>query len=427
MTAVGDVVPPTGDATRASDAPRPCDLAAEVISDRAEGEAYVASVCFKHGPPRRVGVELEYTVHYREDPRRHLDPDDLAAALGPHTPRSLRPDSPALRLPSGSPLTLEPGGQVEISTLPQDGLRELVAAATADLHYVTELLSHRGLILGCGGTDIFRDPVRILPTDRYSAMERRFNRMGPDGLTMMCATAGLQVCLDTGERDQLPARWAALHAVGPVLVALFATSSRLAGVDTGLASARWRAVMRTEPARTAPTAAAPDPVAAWAARVMDTPLLVVRNARGSWDAPPKLSFGEWIEGSGDGATLRRPTFGDLDYHLTTFFTPVRPRGYLEVRYLDAQAGDDWISPVALLLGLLSDERTAGDAFGICAPIATEWHTAVHRGLADDRLAHAAAALVKLGCSALPALDLDEATTARVAESLHRRIHRKEVA
>ena len=58
---------------------------ARVLADRAAGEAYVASVCFKHGPPRLTGVELEFTVHHADDPARPLDPDVLATALGPHS------------------------------------------------------------------------------------------------------------------------------------------------------------------------------------------------------------------------------------------------------------------------------------------------------------------------------------------------------
>ncbi|KAA9147863.1 ergothioneine biosynthesis glutamate--cysteine ligase EgtA, partial [Amycolatopsis acidicola] len=69
----------------AGSAPRVAEQSAKIISDRAAGEAYVASVCFKHGPPRLLGVELEYTVHYADNPLRPLDPQDLSRALGPHT------------------------------------------------------------------------------------------------------------------------------------------------------------------------------------------------------------------------------------------------------------------------------------------------------------------------------------------------------
>lgn len=426
MTALGDVVQPAGD-LRPDDATRSCDLAAEVISERAEGEAYVASVCFKHGPPRKTGVELEYTVHYRHDPAQYLRPDDLTAALGRHTPRTLRPDSPQLALPGGSMVTLEPGGQVEISTQPQDSLRALAAVTADDLSYLSDLLARHDLMMGSSGTDVFRAPSRMLRTQRYSAMERRFNAMGADGLIMMCATAGLQVCVDAGERDTFPARWAALHALGPVLVALFANSSRLAGTDTGLASARWWSVMRTEPARTAPSGPAPDPVAVWAARVLDTPLLVVRNDGADWDAPPRLTFAEWIAGTGPAANLRRPTIADLDYHLTTLFTPVRPRGYLEVRYLDAQPPGDWLVPVALLSALLSGPSTLDEVLDACEPIAGAWEQAVRRGLADRDLVRVAKRIVDIGCAALPALDLDDVTAKSVAEALHRRTHAQEVS
>jgi glutamate--cysteine ligase len=95
------------------------------FADRAEAEAYVASVCFKHGPPKLFGVELEWTVHHAEDPVQKLDKNRLAAALGEHAPPTLVPDSPQRPLPSGTPLTVEPGGQVEISTPPCTSLPDL--------------------------------------------------------------------------------------------------------------------------------------------------------------------------------------------------------------------------------------------------------------------------------------------------------------
>src|SRR5262245_5930134 len=57
-------------------------IGAEAVSDRAAAERYVAKVCFKTGPPRMVGTELEWTVHHRGDPARSVDPATLVAALG---------------------------------------------------------------------------------------------------------------------------------------------------------------------------------------------------------------------------------------------------------------------------------------------------------------------------------------------------------
>ncbi|MFB9728087.1 glutamate-cysteine ligase family protein [Haloechinothrix salitolerans] len=402
---------------------RPCDIAAEVISDRAAGEAYVASVCFKHGPPERIGVELEYTVHHRHDPVRPVAPSRLASAIGPHAPRTLRDDSPAKPLPSGSVLTVEPGGQLEISTPPLDSLSVVDNVAERDLDYVTALLARYGLVLGASGSDPHRPPVRVLGTPRYAAMERRFARRGGDGITMMCATAAIQVSLDAGEAHQFARRWAALHAMGPPLLAMFANSRRLLGRDTGYASARWLAVMGTEPARTAAQPLSPDPAADWARRVMDTPLMVLRDDTGSWDAPPRLTFAQWIARGDAGG--RRPTYADLDYHLTTLFTPVRPRGHLEVRYLDAQPRGQWLAPVAMLAALLHDDATTDAVLDRCAPALGLWQRAARAGLADPELARIARSLVDVAMTRIDRLGLAPPRTAAVAESWHRKAHRRE--
>src|SRR2546421_4589301 len=92
--------------------------AATPLHDRAAAEAYVASVCFKHGPPALVGVELEWTVHDARDPRQPLEVQRLAEALGPYAPTTVNPSSPNDPLPGASTVTVEPGGQVEISASP---------------------------------------------------------------------------------------------------------------------------------------------------------------------------------------------------------------------------------------------------------------------------------------------------------------------
>ncbi|WP_236793136.1 glutamate-cysteine ligase family protein [Amycolatopsis sp. GM8] len=413
MTAVRHVAGQTGGASR---------VAAKVISDRAAGEAYVASVCFKHGPPRLLGVELEYTVHYADDPRRPLQAEDLARALGPHAPRTLVPESPAEPLPAGSPLTLEPGGQVEISALPQDSLRELERVVSADLDYLSDLLARAGFALGETGIDPHRRPARLLTTERYATMERRFAPMGTGGITMMCSTAGLQVCVDSGERDEVATRWAAVHALGPPLLATFANSRYHAGSDTGFASARWLAVRDTEHARTYAAQPFADPATGWASRMMDTPLMLVRRPDGPWDAPAGLTFADWVTGRGAAGLLDPPTEADLAYHLTTMFTPVRPHGYLEVRYLDAQPGARWLHPVALLSALLSSPSIVDEVLAACEPVLDRWEDAARDGLEDECIAAVARKVVDLGCAALPATGLPDSTIDEIGEGVQKLVH-----
>ncbi|GAA2676480.1 MULTISPECIES: glutamate-cysteine ligase family protein [Actinosynnema] len=383
--------------------------------DRAEAEAYVASVCFKHGPPRLIGVEIEWTVHHLGDPSLPVDAALFSAALGDHAPPTLVPDSPQRPLPSGTPLTVEPGGQVEISTPPRDSLTELLKTVASDVDHLAGLLEPAGFTLGDRGADPFRPPSRLLDVPRYRAMQHAFDPLGPDGLTMMCSTAGLQVCLDAGEGSDVATRWAAAHALGPVLMALFANSPGVGGLRTDWASARMRTLYGTDPVRCRPGAVCDDPASAWARRVLDAPVIVVRRPGPDWIPPHRLTFAEWI----DGALDRRPTAEDLDYHLTLQFPPVRPRGYLEIRYLDTPGPGGWIPPVVLLAALFSHPSVVDSVLDATGPAVRRWLTAARYGLDDPVLARVAAQVVELGCAALHRTDLSPAQADVVAEELHR--------
>ncbi|ASW55146.1 glutamate-cysteine ligase family protein [Plantactinospora sp. KBS50] len=392
-----------------------------VLTDLAAAEAHLNRICFKTGPPRLLGTELEWTVHDAVQPDRPIDRRRLRAALGAHAPPTLAPDGPHRPLSRAGTVTVEPGGQLEISSAPHPSLGALIEATTADVAQLTELLAGSGLTLGDSGIDPYRPPRPVLETPRYRAMRRSFDRDGPAGRTMMHSTAGLQVCLDAGEPGHLPARWAALHCLGPVLLALFATASRHAGRDTGLASARMAAWQRIDPARTRPVwradGADADPVAAWTGYALAAPLLCVRRSGADWTVPPGVTLADWI----GGALPRPPTLRDLDYHLSTLFPPVRPRGYLEVRYLDAQPPGEWIAPVGMLAALFADARTVDAVRAACAPAADRWAEATSRGLADATLARAARAVHDLAMPALAGTDLPPAVGEQIDRIVRRRL------
>ncbi|WFE56061.1 ergothioneine biosynthesis glutamate--cysteine ligase EgtA [Micromonospora sp. WMMD712] len=382
---------------------------------------HIARICFKTGPPTRTGVELEWTVHDAADPTRPVDRERLRAALGPHSPTTIHDPSPAAPLRHGSAVTVEPGGQLEISTAPRSSVAALVDATNADIAQVTDLLGAAGLMLGRTGIDPWRPPRPVVDTPRYRAMRCVFDRHGPAGRTMMYSTAGLQVCLDAGEPDQVAARWAAAHAVGPPLLAAFATADRHAGRRTGWASARMAAWLAIDPARTRPVWSPQrpdaDPVAAWTAYALAAPLLCLRDDAADWTPPPGVTFGDWI----DGALPRPPTTDDLDYHLSTLFPVVRPRGYLEIRYLDAQPGPDWRLPLAALAALLADPATVRRATTMATPVADRWHEAARHGLGDPPLARAAVGLLDLALAALPRLDLPADLHDETTRGLRRRL------
>jgi glutamate--cysteine ligase len=393
------------------------DPAPDLLRDRDRAEAYVASVCFKHGPPRYVGAEIEWTVHHAQDRCQPIDSNVLAKALGPHAPATLRPDSPNLPLRGGSPVTVEPGGQVELSTPPKTTAADLLTTLTADTAQLQELLAAEGLELGTAGVDPHRPPRRILDTPRYAAMNARYDRLGPDGAAMMCSTAGLQVCLDTGEAAQVASRWNALHALGPALLAAFANSPDQAGASTGWASVRTRVVLGAEPARSSPGETGDDPAAGWARRVLDTPLICWRHGGASWDVPGDVTFADWIAGALPGV----PTTEDLDYHLSTMFTPVRPRGYFEVRYLDSQPPGEWSPAVALLIALFSADDVVDAALDAAARGARRGRGAPHPGVPARCAPPPAAAALELGLRHMHRLGLPTELSAPVIDSLDRRL------
>jgi glutamate--cysteine ligase len=82
-------------------------------------------------------------------------------------------------------------------------------------------------------------------------------------------------------------------------------------------------------------------------------------------SPP--AAGDGADG-GEGGRLRPPTADDLEYHLSTLFPPVRPRGHFELRMIDAQPGDGWIVPLAVTSALLSDAQAEDAALAAVAPI-----------------------------------------------------------
>ncbi|MFC7531184.1 glutamate-cysteine ligase family protein [Actinoplanes sp. GCM10030250] len=410
-----------------------------VLRRTSEAIEHISGICFKTGPPRLIGAELEWTTHHATDGSAYLRPDQLATALGEHAPLSLGNPHP-VPLPSGGTVTVEPGGQVEISSAPARSLSDLHAAVSADHATLTELLARSGIVLGERGIDPYRSPRRILETPRYAAMERAFDA---PGRTMMGSTAGLQVCLD-GSATQ---RFAALNEWGPALLALFANSRFHAGRDTGWASARMATWFGIDQRRSGPVPLTGDTGEAWARYALDAPLLCVRRDDGRWDAPPGTTFADWMAAGGmerrrlgPGRLVARriggrrgtprsgdpvgrpPTVADLDYHLGTLFPPVRPRGYLEVRYLDTQPGAEWIAPLAVIATLLSDDSLTDCARDVAAPSAGRWHAAARRGLADHTVRISATGLADLACRHLERTGLPPAVRDTVTDIVSRRLY-----
>jgi glutamate--cysteine ligase len=168
------------------------------LSSRAAAEAYVGGVCFKQGPPALIGAELEWLTARGElsapDSRPRLS--ILADALGPYAPQSISPDSPAKVLPGGSRITIEPGGQIELSSAPFADAAQLCARLLEDSRFLSGLLETRSIRTYSAAADAGRRARRVLRLPRYRAMERAFAGVGPYVKQMMCNTDATQVSVD---------------------------------------------------------------------------------------------------------------------------------------------------------------------------------------------------------------------------------------
>ncbi len=362
--------------------------------------------CFLGSPGDQVGIELEFLVFDRTAPARQVPMARIAGALPP--------------LPGGSLVTFEPGGQLELSG-PPGSLPGAIALLAADVNAVRRALRDAGLALGGVGLDPLRPARRQLRLPRYEVMARFLGT--PYGSLMMCSTASIQVNLDLGDRPA--ARWERAHLLGPVLVAAFANSPLSEGRPCGWMSGRQAVWERLDRTRTAAVPASGDPGAAWAEYLLDARLMAVRESTGNGDGNGVEPYRPVLDGSTFRDRLASsghpPTLADLTYHATTLFPPVRPRGWLEIRYLDAQHPASWPVCAAVTHALVMDDRAADAALAEAGPCAGMWSAAARHGLSEPRLRRAAGACFRAALSALPRLGAGPALVCEVAAFADRHV------
>jgi glutamate--cysteine ligase len=347
---------------------------------------HVAEEALTDGTTGRVGLELEFHLVDLVHPDRRptwAEAHRLAESIG--------------ALPCESAVTLEPGGQIELSTPPGDDAVAAITALQADELVLRERLRQSGFGAAPLGTDLARPVARINPSPRYQAMESHFaaRGCGDAGKEMMSATAALQVNLDAGPAAGWADRLSLIRAMVPMLVAASSTSPYLGGWSSGWHSMRQGTWQGIDHGRSDPVPLG-EPSEAWATYALNAPVMFVREGSELVPVTERIPFAQWLRG---GAPFgRRPGMADLDYHLTTLFPPVRPRGYVELRCLDA-APDRWWPALAALTVTLVDDPVAADAAAeLCAPVADSWETAARHGLHDEAMRRAVVSCAELAAA-----------------------------
>lgn len=335
-----------------------------------------------------TGIELEWLTSYC-DHRVRVTQQQAEAVIADLVP-----------LPSRSKLTIEPGGQLELSSVRHDTLTDALQAMGNDLYALDRACAERRIELLALGADPVRPPDRILHAPRYAAMERFFDHDGTAGRTMMCNTASIQVNVGLGPAEHTRERWLLANAICPTLISVFANSPFSGGGPSGWQSSRLRAWWTLDPSRSSAPALDGDPIDRWIDYALSARVMFIRQADGHFHPlTDGLTFGRWMV---DGHELRAPTIDDFAYHLTTLFPPVRPRGWFEVRTFDALPTPFWQVAVAVTHALLSETEAASAVFDAVAGTQHLWVDAAQLGLGHPRLHRSAQRLMALAIELLEA-------------------------
>jgi glutamate--cysteine ligase len=312
----------------------------------------------------------------------------------------------------GSSVTLEPGGQLELSGRLCTDLFCSHGDFAGHINQAARLADELGLAFLGLGTQPFTplEQIAWIPKSRYAIMGPYMARTGDLGQRMMKQTAGIQVNLDFGDEADGFAKLRLAQALAPLLYALFANAPLLDGVPSGFLSTRGEIWARTDPDRTGLLPFLLDPRAGFADYVehaLDVPMYFIRRTGLYLDmTAQRFTFRRYLA---EGFAGQRATLGDWDLHLSTLFTEVRLRPQIEVRSMDSLPPALSMAPAALLKGLLYDAEASHAAWKICRPnspdelertLRTAWRAGLHtpwrsgtlRDLARECLALARAGL-----------------------------------
>ncbi|MGH7551393.1 MAG: glutamate-cysteine ligase family protein [Longimicrobiales bacterium] len=296
--------------------------------------------------------------------------------------------APNFVLPDGGALTFEPGGQVEYATPPHFTPGALLADVRDVIVALTRAADAKGIQLIGAGIDPFNRienvPLQV-DSERYRQMDEYLATIGTAGAHMMRQTASVQVNVDpVGDPHST---WRMLNAAAPYFTAMFANSSWHAGVNTGEASRRARMWRLLDPARTGVQPCRTDPAAEYARFALAAPVIGLRSEDGD-----HLPLADWLE-RGIGREV-------VDEHLTTLFPEVRPKGYFEVRSIDAIAPEWLAAPILLLAGLVMDTDALGESARLLGnPDAVLLACAGVAGMRDEHLADVCGRLAAIASAA----------------------------
>ena len=265
-------------------------------------------------------------------------------------------------------ISLEPGGQFELSGAPLNTVGETCGEISEHLKQVRDIGDKLGIgFLGLGASPVWtREQTPIMPKGRYKIMAPYMDKVGTMGRDMMFRTCTVQVNLDYASEADMVQKLRTSIALQPLATALFSNSPFLEGKPNGFQSFRSHVWTDTDNFRAGMTPFVFEDGMGFERYVdyaLDVPMyFAMRN--GQFVNTAGESFRKFLDGKLPQLPGEKPTMKDWADHLTTIFPEVRLKKYLEMRGADSGLADKLCALPAFWVGLLYDQASLDAAYDI---------------------------------------------------------------
>ena len=355
-----------------------------MITDKDQLVAWIASGA-KPANEWRIGTEHEKFLFHRDGLRPVAYDGDqgieamlhaLCKAIGDKAiPITENGRIIGLKDGDGGSVSLEPGGQLELSGAPLINLHETCAETGRHLRHMRMVSSALGVgMLGIGFQPKWdRDDISWMPKGRYQIMRNHMPRVGTMGLDMMLRSCTVQVNLDYADEEDMRKKFRTSLALQPVATALFANSPFKNGKPSGLLSTRAYVWTDTDNARCGVPDCVFDPAFGyeqWIDYILDVPMYFLHRGEDYVDVAGK-SFHDYLAGTLEGFEGQPPNLADFEDHITTAFPEVRLKQYLEMRGADSGSWANICALPAYWVGLLYDKDVLHEAAALVRDIGAE--------------------------------------------------------
>ena len=269
---------------------------------------------------------------------------------------------------NGANVSLEPGGQLELSGAPLASLHEVrseLESHLAEVHAVCEPLGIRHF--GVGAAPVWRhEDMPMMPKGRYRLMTDYMGRVGTHGTQMMYRTCTVQVNLDYGSEADMVKKLRVALALQPVATALFASSPFFEGKVNGHKSWRSRIWRSLDDSRTGMLPFVFEDgmgFQRYVDWVLDVPMYFVYRDGKYIDALGQ-SFRDFLKGELPALPGEKPTLSDWADHMTTVFPEARAKKFIEMRGADVGSVDHIAALPAFWVGLMYDQSALDAAWDL---------------------------------------------------------------